>query len=78
MLRDRRNFDLPNRTGQKLMAHLIREVLRPRLPGESPPAFRQWLLYVRSHWIRMPPGLLLSHLTRKSLRRFGKTSAKSA
>ena len=68
------NFDLPNHAEQRLMLHLIREVLRPRLPGQSPPAFRQWLLYVRSHWIRMPPGLLLGHLARKSLRRFGGTS----
>ncbi len=68
------NFDLPNRAEQRLMLHLIREVLRPRLPGQSPPAFHQWLLYVRSHWIRMPPGLLLGHLARKSLRRFGGTS----
>lgn len=25
----------------------------------------RWLLYIRSHWLRMPPGLLLLHLTRK-------------
>lgn len=35
------------------------------------------LLYIRSHWLRMPPGLLLRHLTRKasarwSLRRVSK------
>jgi len=75
-LKDADNFDLPNRAERQLMLHLIREVLRPRPPGESPPSFRQWLLYVRSHWIRMPPGLLLSHLARKSLRRFGKESMK--
>ena len=76
-LRNPGNFDLPNAAERKLMLHLIREVLRPRLPGESPPAFRQWLLYLRSHWIRMPPGLLLSHLARKSLRRFGGQSAEA-
>ncbi len=48
---------------------LFLAVLRPREPGEAPPAFRQWLLYVRSHWIRMPPGLLVRHLARKGWRR---------
>ena len=26
----------------------------------------QWLLFVRSHWLRMPPGLLVRHLLRKA------------
>jgi hypothetical protein len=30
----------------------------------------RWLLYVRSHWMRMPPWLLAGHLLRKSLRRW--------
>nr|CRH08079.1 Conserved protein of unknown function [Candidatus Magnetococcus massalia] len=29
------------------------------------------LLYIRAHWLRMPPGLLLSHLSRKGTRRWG-------
>ncbi|MCX7098739.1 MAG: nucleotidyltransferase family protein [Methylococcales bacterium] len=29
----------------------------------------RWLLYVRSHWLRMPVHLMVSHLLRKSLRR---------
>lgn len=29
-----------------------------------------WLLYVRSHWLRMPPGQLFNHLTRKLSRRW--------
>jgi hypothetical protein len=32
----------------------------------------RWCLYVRSHWLRMPPLLLLQHLSKKALRRFGK------
>ena len=28
------------------------------------------LLYVRSHWLRMPPGLLAAHLARKAMRRW--------
>jgi hypothetical protein len=30
----------------------------------------RWALYVRSHWLRMPPLLLMQHLTRKVLRRW--------
>jgi hypothetical protein len=28
-----------------------------------------WTLYVRSHWLRMPPNLLVPHLIRKSWQR---------
>jgi hypothetical protein len=35
----------------------------------------RWLLYVRSHWLRMPPLLLACHLVRKSLRRFERQPA---
>jgi len=35
-----------------------------------------WILYLRSHWLRMPPHLLVPHLMRKSWgRHVGKTSA---
>lgn len=33
----------------------------------------RWMLYVRSHWLRMPPWLLTQHLTRKALRRWFKS-----
>lgn len=36
------------------------------LPGRP---LALWALYVRGHWLRMPPALLLRHLTIKSLRR---------
>lgn len=32
----------------------------------------RWLLYVRSHWLRMPPVLLAQHLSRKAMSRFQK------
>ncbi|MBF0181679.1 MAG: nucleotidyltransferase family protein [Magnetococcales bacterium] len=41
----------------------------PRRDG-MPVRLARWCLYVRSHWLRMPPGLLLTHLTRKGLRRW--------
>lgn len=34
--------------------------------------FARWLLYVRSHWLRMPPWLLARHLLRKSVMRWKK------
>jgi hypothetical protein len=33
-------------------------------------ALAAWCLYVRSHWLRMPPQLLAQHLTRKAFRRW--------
>jgi len=33
-----------------------------------------WLLYVRSHWLRMPLRLLIPHLSRKALRRQAKVA----
>lgn len=30
----------------------------------------RWILYVRSHWMRMPPHLLAQHLARKAIRRW--------
>jgi hypothetical protein len=60
----------PTRPAQALMDLLVRRVLRPKLPGEEPDAaFSAWLLYLRSHWLRMPPLLLASHLSRKGWRR---------
>ena len=55
-----------------LMDALVSRAIRPepaerrRLGGGA----ARWLLYVRSHWLRMPPGLLTSHLVRKALRRW--------
>jgi hypothetical protein len=42
-------------------------------PDELPSRFSglaTWCLYVRSHWLRMPPLLLARHLTRKAFRRW--------
>ena len=53
------------------MNRTLAEVLAPIDPQRWPPAHRGrlWLLYVRSHWLRMPAHLLVPHLVRKSLRR---------
>lgn len=55
----------------QLMAWLLGVALRPRHPstrsrGEG---LALWLLYVRSHWLRMPPHLLVPHLLRKGWQR---------
>jgi len=51
-----------------LMAHMLAVALRPQHPscrvrGEG---LVRWLLYVRSHWLRMPLHLLVPHLVRKA------------
>ncbi len=53
------------------MTGTLRSVLTPADPERWPPAHRGrlWLLYVRSHWTRMPAHLLVPHLLRKSVRR---------
>ncbi|MDX1655291.1 MAG: nucleotidyltransferase family protein [Candidatus Competibacteraceae bacterium] len=52
-----------------VMDSLVRRtLLSPPLPDPTT-RLAQWLLYVRSHWLRMPPSLLLPHLGRKAWRR---------
>lgn len=55
-----------------LMDYLIFRVMVPDHPDYPLRRTRmaQWLLYVRSHWLRMPPGLLLKHLMRKQIMRW--------
>jgi len=55
---------------------LYDRALRPAAPGEVGmlvPLSRQ-ALYVRAHWLRMPPLLLAWHLGAKALRREGETT----
>ena len=46
--------------------------LQPTLPEEARPGRRiaLWVLYLRSHWLKMPPLLLARHLTIKLLDRW--------
>lgn len=55
-----------------LLAFMDALFLRALRPAHASTADRytplaRWLLYVRSHWLRMPPWLLLPHLMRKAL-----------
>ncbi len=62
----------PGLLARTLMNPLIARIMTPGNPDRL--EFTSWLawslLYVRSHWLRMPPGMLISHLTRKGLRRW--------
>ncbi|WP_295883969.1 nucleotidyltransferase family protein [uncultured Thiohalocapsa sp.] len=58
----------PGAPVQRLMDLLVPRVLEPRSPGRPPARMAVWLLFVRSHWLRMPPGLLAAHLLRKAFR----------
>ena len=51
----------------QLMDALFLRALKPHHPScdswLTPPAL--WMLFVRSHWLKMPPGLLIRHLLHK-------------
>jgi Uncharacterised nucleotidyltransferase len=53
------------------MRETLATVLSPVDPEPWPPrhAVKLWLLYVRSHWLRMPAHALIPHLARKAMRR---------
>jgi hypothetical protein len=54
----------------RLMDRLFLRVLQPDHPStaDAITPFAQRALYVRAHWLRMPPLLLAYHLTHKALR----------
>jgi hypothetical protein len=54
-----------------LMDHLVVQALTLEHPNhpETLTAPAHWLLYLRSHYLRMPPGLLIPHLLRKTFRK---------
>lgn len=64
-------LDAPNRAVLALMDRLVPQVLLPPDPDDPGrgTARAAMALYIRSHWLRMPPLLLAAHLTRKALKR---------
>lgn len=63
-----------------LMSWLLMVVLRPNHPSclVAGDGVARWLLFVRSHWLRMPLHLLLPHLVRKAwMARFPKSKSKA-
>ena len=55
-----------------LMNHLISHAILPGHPDHPSlwAAVARWSIYVRAHWLRMPPGLLAKHLSHKAWLRF--------
>lgn len=55
----------PNALSKQLMHKLVTRQLAPSNPEQLQAPFTQWLLFIRSHWVRMPPKMLLKHLSYK-------------
>jgi hypothetical protein len=55
----------------RIMDLLVVQALRPQHATTATivSPFARWLLYVRSHWLRMPPLLLTQHLIHKAFKR---------
>lgn len=53
-----------------LMQHCIRDTLAPDIKNEFKDGLAQLLLYIRSHWVRMPPFMLAYHLGYKAWLRY--------
>ncbi len=67
--------DAPNLPLRGLMNYLISKAIIPPIRGRGTKghAIATWLLFLRSHWLKMPAYLLISHLTVKSSRRLQKS-----
>jgi len=65
----------PGAVALALMDRLVPAALAPIDPERPGGGLKRWLLYVRSHWLRMPPTLLAYHLGTKSVKRlFGRAA----
>jgi hypothetical protein len=67
--------------GRSIMARLLDLALRPNHPSCDTrwTGLARWLLYVRSHYLRMPLSLVVPHLVRKAwMQRFPKQDPKPA
>ena len=60
---------VPNALARAFMDVSVTRVLATHHADRSSAPVAKWLLYVRSHWLRMPPRLLIPHLARKQWRR---------
>ena len=61
----------PPRPILSLMDYLVPLALFPQHPDfhSTKAALASWFLYIRSHWLKMPPWLLAPHLVRKGWRK---------
>lgn len=67
----------PGRLLRAAMDRLVPPVLSPSHPDHPPRGQSRatLLLYIRSHWLKMPPGLLTLHLARKAYSRHVRRAA---
>lgn len=65
----------PNPIGRALMDAAVTRVLATHYADRPTAPIAAWLLYVRSHWLRMPPRLLFPHLARKAWVRIRRPAA---
>jgi hypothetical protein len=65
------NQQMPNRINIRLMDALFLRALMPdhKSCNDCWTGLARWLLYVRSHWLKMPVYLMVPHLLRKAFRR---------
>jgi hypothetical protein len=70
----------PGRLRNRMMATLLERALRPDHPDCDGPGtgLARWLLYVRSHWLRMPWYQVGPHLLRKSWMRLSDRAGRKA
>ncbi|OOG51156.1 nucleotidyltransferase family protein [Polaromonas sp. C04] len=70
----------PNWIARQLMSALLNRALQPLHPSCDGPGsdFARWLLYIRSHYLRMPWYLIVPHLTRKAYMRYFPKDGKTA
>lgn len=61
----------PSGPVDQVMRILIDRLMAPERPNQPGGAVAERLLFVRSHWVRMPPLMLARHLLRKATRRGG-------
>jgi hypothetical protein len=52
----------------QLMDRLVSAALDPNYGARFGSGLARWVLYARSHWLRMPPAQLVRHLTHQSVR----------
>jgi hypothetical protein len=67
------NVAAPNRLARAAMDLSVPMALILERPDRAAPRadLARWLLYARSHWLRMPPAMLAKHLLVKAVRRSG-------
>jgi Uncharacterised nucleotidyltransferase len=63
----------PNVVVRSVMDAAVLSALPPVAPGQfrAGHSVALWVLYLRSHWLKMPPSLLVRHAVVKATRRFG-------